>query len=56
MWHPRPGGLSTAVDQRNPASPRRPPFNEVTAAVLGLLDRAADSLTDRPTTIEELRN
>jgi hemerythrin superfamily protein len=43
-----------APTRPHPASPRHPPFNKVAGPVLGLVDHAIDSLTDRPTTVDEL--
>ena len=43
-----------APTRPHPAGPHHPPFNKVTAPVLGLVDHAIDSLTDRPTTVDEL--
>jgi hypothetical protein len=43
-----------APTRPHPGGPHRPPLNKFTAPVLGLVDQARDSLTDRPTTVDEL--
>jgi len=43
-----------APTRPHPTGPHHPPMNRIAAPVLGLFDRAADSLTDRPTTVDEL--
>jgi hemerythrin superfamily protein len=43
-----------APTRPHPAAPDTPPFNKVTGPLTGLVDRAVDALTDRPTSVEDL--
>jgi hemerythrin superfamily protein len=51
-------GLGTEALSAKKLAPTRPhpsiPVNRVAAPIVGLVDQAVDTLTDRPTTVEEL--
>ena len=48
------GAKMVAPTRPHPAGPHHPPVNRIAGPVMGLVDRAVDSLTDRPTTVAEL--
>jgi hemerythrin superfamily protein len=48
------GAKKIAPTRPHPGSPHHPPMNRIAGPVMGLVDRAVDSLTDRPTTVAEL--
>jgi hemerythrin superfamily protein len=45
-----------APTRPHPAAPDHPPMNKVAGPLAGLIDQAMDSLTDRPTSVEDLRD
>jgi hemerythrin superfamily protein len=48
------GAKKVAPTRPHPAGPHHPPMNRIAGPAMGLVDRAVDSLTDRPTTLAEL--